>query len=278
MDEPVQHDMASLTPLNRSSVTREVTGRLFDYLMSGGLTPGSRLPSERRLAEALQVGRSAIRETLAAFEVLGIVDSRPGSGTYLRSHSADLLPTVINWGLTLGQPRTLDLVEARAELEVITARFAAERATTKDIGRLRAHLDRMAETVDSWEEFVAADVAFHLEIADIAGNTVLSDLLHSVRVLLQVWIDRAVRAEGTSMPTLAEHRRVFEAVQSGDGELAQAAMKTHMRSASNRLRRSIEEQAERSDAPAEPPPARRKRASADPSNPARPKRRASEKP
>ena len=274
MNDRVQNDTASLTPLNRASVTREVTGRLFDYLMSGELTPGSRLPSERRLAEALQVGRSAIRETLAAFEVLGIVDSRPGSGTYLRSHSSDLLPTVINWGLTLGQPRALDLVQARAELEVITARLAAERASTDDIRRLRVHLDRMTATVDTWEEFVAADVAFHLEIADIAGNTVLSDLLHSVRALLQVWIDRAVRAEGTSKPTLAEHQRVFDAVEAGDGELAQAAMKTHMRSASNRLKRSLEEETE---APAEKTPAPRKRASVAPSSPARPTRRASGK-
>jgi len=240
MDGPTTNSAKGLTPIARSSVTRDVTARVFDYLVSGELNPGARLPSERRLADALQVSRSAIRETLAVFEVLGIVDSRPGSGTYLRTQSSDLLPSVINWGLTLGQPRTLDLVEARAEMEVITARLAAERATKADIGRLEIHMERMQETVELRREFVDADVAFHLEIADIAGNSVLSDLLHSVRALLRVWVERAVTEEGTNVPTLSEHRRVFEAIKAGDVEGSEQAMKAHMRSASNRLRRSLE--------------------------------------
>lgn len=239
MNDPPQAAATSLTPLIRGSITREVTARLFDYLTNGNLAPGARLPSERQLAEALQVGRSAIRETLAALEVLGIVDSRPGSGTYLRNHSSDLLPAVINWGLALGQSRTLDLVESRAELEVITARLAAERATKADVQRLKLRLDRMAETADSLSEFIEADVAFHLEIADIAGNTVLGDILHSVRALLKVWVERAVTAEGNTEPTLAEHQRVFQAIRAADPEAARSTMEAHMRSASNRLKRSL---------------------------------------
>lgn len=239
MNDIAQFSATSLTPLARGSITREVAARLLDYLTMGKLEPGSRLPSERQLADALQVGRSAIRETLAALEVLGIIDSRPGSGTYLRSHSSDLLPTVINWGLALGQPRTLALVETRAELEVITARLAADRATEEDVARLKSHIDRMNETVDSLSDFIEADVAFHLEVADIAGNTVLGDILHSVRSLLQVWVERAVKTDGRTEPTVAEHQRVFDAIRAADPEAAQAAMQAHMRSASNRLKRSL---------------------------------------
>lgn len=238
-----------LSPLTRVSVTRDVTARLLDFLTSGSLTPGSRLPSERQLADALQVGRSAIRETLAALEVLGLVESRPGSGTYLLQQTSDLLPTVINWGLTLRQPRTLDLVEARAELEVITARMAAERATPDDVGRLRAHLAAMSSTQDSVQDFIDADVAFHLEIADMAHNTVLADILHSVRSLLQIWVARAIEADGRRTgPTLDEHRKVFEAIADGDAEGAAAAMQAHMQSASRRLRRSMEHHATQEEA------------------------------
>ena len=234
---------SGLAPLNRDSVTREVTARLLDHLTSDDLAPGSRLPSERQLAEALQVGRSAIRETLAALEVLGIVDSRPGSGTYLRKNSSDLLPTIINWGLAFGQSRTLDLVEARAELEVITARLAAERATAADTVRLKTHIDRMKQANASLDDFIDADVSFHLEIADIAGNTVLGDILHSVRTLLQVWVERAVKAEGNTRSTLLEHQRVFDAIEKKDPAAAEVAMKSHMNSASSRLKRSLESEA-----------------------------------
>lgn len=229
----------TLTPVASGSVIREVAARLMDYLNAGHLEPGDRLPSERKLAEVMKVGRSAIRETLAALEVLGIIDTRPGSGTYLRGHSSDLLPTVINWGLTLGQPRTFDLVEARAELELITARLAAERATPEDIVRLKSHIDTMAACRDRLPEFIDADVAFHLEIADIARNTALGDILHSVRSLLHVWVERAVKAEGSTAGTLAEHRAVFRALQRSDPAAAVEAMSAHMHSASGRLRRSL---------------------------------------
>jgi DNA-binding FadR family transcriptional regulator len=230
----------NLTPLTRGSVTREVAAQLFEYLDTDDLRPGTRLPSERNLADALQVPRSAIRETLAALEVLGIVDIRPGSGAYLRQDSSDLLPTVINWGLALGQPRTLDLVEARSEMEPITAKFAAERASAEDLERLAAHLEQMRSGQSDFTAFIDADVAFHLEVADIAGNTVLADILHSVRSLLKVWIDRAVRTEGDAAPTLAEHQQVFDAIASRDPAAAEAAMRAHMVSAGDRLKRSLE--------------------------------------
>lgn len=237
----VDDTASELTPLARASVTRDVTARLFDYLMDGSLTPGSRLPSERRMAEALQVGRSAVRETLAAFEVLGIVESRPGSGTYLRSQTSDLLPLVINWGLTLGRPRLLDLVEARNELEVSTARLAAERRDEEGVKRMRVQLDRMARTVDSdREDFVAADVAFHLEMGRIADNSVLGDLLYSVRSLLHVWMGRATKAQESNQPTLREHRQIFRAIEAGDGAAAEKAMRTHMRAAGRRLQQLLD--------------------------------------
>lgn len=231
---------ANLTPLARESITREVAARLFEFLADDHFEPGSRLPSERNLADALNVGRSTIRETLAALEVLGIVDIRPGSGAYLRGHSTDLLPTVINWGLAIGQPHTLDLVEARSELELITARFAAERASDDDLARLKVHLATMAAAQKDFTAFIEADVAFHLEIADIAGNTVIGDILHSVRSLLQVWIDRAVRTEGDARPTLAEHQQVYDAIAHRDSVAAEAAMKAHMLAAGTRLKLSLD--------------------------------------
>lgn len=241
VEEAVATNPGNLAPLPpRGSITHELTARLLDYLTSGHLTPGSRLPSERQLAEALQVGRSAVRETLAALEVLGMVESRPGSGTYLRDNSSDLLPAVINWGLALGQSRTLDLFEARAELEVITARLAAERARPPDVERLQSRFDSMIKAKGSLNDFIDADVAFHLEVANIAGNTALNEILHSVSGLLRVWVGRAVKAEGDTASTLAEHGNVLAAVRAGDQVAAQSTMKTHMTLASVRLRRSLD--------------------------------------
>jgi GntR family transcriptional repressor for pyruvate dehydrogenase complex len=232
-------ERGGVAPIRRDSPVSQVARRLLDELTAGDRRAGTRLPSERRLAESLGVGRSAIREAIAVLEVLGIVEVRVGSGTYVRGTSSDLLPQAINWGLMLGERHTRDLVEARQHLEAVTALLAAQRATDEDVARLRRRLDRMRETADSIAEFTEADVEFHLEVAQIAGNSVLRDILHSVRALLRVWIQRALSSDGGTADTLAEHTAVFEAIAQRDADAAAAVMGAHMRSASARLHRSL---------------------------------------
>jgi DNA-binding FadR family transcriptional regulator len=232
-------DAGGPAPIHRDSPVSQVARRLLDEVTAGGYRAGSRLPSERRLAESLGVGRSAIREAIAVLEVLGLVEVRVGSGTYVRGTISDLLPQAIDWGLMLGERHTRDLVETRRHLEAVTARLAAQRATDDDVAHLRERLDRMRETAESVIEFTEADVEFHLEVARIAGNTVLRDILHSVRALLRVWIQRAVGADGDTTATLAEHVAVFEAIARRDPDAAAAAMGAHMESASGRLERSL---------------------------------------
>ena len=81
---------AALGSVGQGSGVSEVAERLLAYFTSGDIAVGTRLPAERQLAASLGVGRSAVREALAALEILGIVIVRPGSGTYGRWLSFDL--------------------------------------------------------------------------------------------------------------------------------------------------------------------------------------------
>src|SRR6187402_1603631 len=119
------------------SAVSEVTRRLLTYFTSDAIQPGDRLPPERELASTLGIGRSAVREALAALEILGVVDVRPGSGTYLRGSASELLPETLSWGLMIGAPRTHELIAVRAELEIMAARLAAERVTDADLTQLK---------------------------------------------------------------------------------------------------------------------------------------------
>jgi DNA-binding FadR family transcriptional regulator len=230
-----------LGAVRRDSVVTTVARQLLDHLTTGRVAPGTRLPSERQLAETLQVGRSAVREALAALDLLGIVDIRPGSGTYLRGNSSDLLPRTINWGLMLGQPRTLDLVEVRQYLEVISAQLAAARATEEDIAAIGQRFEKMRESVQDVSAYVDADVAFHLQVASAAKNSVLSGILHSVRELLHVWVERTSRDQASAERSLEEHAGVYAAIARRDPTAAQHAMQAHMASASDRLRKSLDD-------------------------------------
>ena len=218
-----------------------VAKRLLDLFTSGTVPAGTRLPPERELASTLGIGRSAVREALAALEILGVVDVRPGSGTYLRGSASELLPETLSWGLMIGAPRTHELIAVRAELEIMAARLAAERVTDADLTQLKGFIESMHQHVANPTRFIEADLKFHLTIARIADNQVLTDLLQSIRSLLRVWVERGLRRGDDAEFALREHTRIFEALETRDAVAVEAAMREHMTTASERLERSTAE-------------------------------------
>lgn len=223
-----------------TSVVTEVTRRLLNHFTAGTIAPGSRLPPERRLAETFAVGRSAVREALAALEVLGVVEVRPGSGTYLRSSTSELLPQTLSWGMLLGEPKTRELVQVRHGLEVQAARLAAGTVDAEGLAALTGHLDAMRAAQDDFEAFAAADLRFHQELAERTGNALLDQMLQSVRSLIRVWVERAVSDPEHVRVTCTEHAAVVAALEAGDPDGAAAAMSVHMDSAGARLLASVE--------------------------------------
>ena len=230
---------ASIGSLSGGTAVSAVAKRLLEIFTSGDIEPGTRLPPERQLASTLEVGRSAVREALAALELLGIVDVRPGSGTYLRGNASELLPQTLSWGLMLGEPKTLELIEVRGALEIYAARLAATRMTDDELDRLGQRVDDMRAAISDLKRFVEADLQFHLELARSTDNSVLLDLLQSIRSLLRVWVDRAVQDTGHAETAIREHAAVHAAIASRDPDAAASAMAAHMGTAGRRLSGSI---------------------------------------
>jgi GntR family transcriptional repressor for pyruvate dehydrogenase complex len=129
-------------------------------------------------------------------------------------------------------------VEARQEIEIILAGFAAQRRTEEDVEKLEQLLDNM-KLATTATQFVENDVAFHLALSDAARNSALRDIHSSIQALLRAWILRAISSDGAMLPSYAEHVPVFEAVARGDADAARQAMAEHMSSAANRLRANL---------------------------------------
>jgi GntR family transcriptional repressor for pyruvate dehydrogenase complex len=221
--------------ISGTTAVSEVTRRLLDYFTSGKIEPGTRLPPERQLAASLGVGRSAIREALAALEILGVVTVRPGSGTYLRGSVSELLPQTLSWGILLGEQKTRELIGVRHALEVQVARVAATTISDERVAALAGHLAAMRANVDSFDEFVAAYMRFHQELADAAGNALLNEVLRSVHSLIRVWVERALDDPEYAQLTCGEHEAILTAVRARDPKAAAEAMSEHMDSATLRL-------------------------------------------
>ncbi|WP_051298808.1 FadR/GntR family transcriptional regulator [Arthrobacter castelli] len=234
-NNPSDELQGKLTTVPASTPSAAVASQLLTYFTGGDVSPGTRLPPERHLAQMLGTGRSAVREALAALEILGVVQVRPGSGTYLQGGASELLPQTLNWGLMLGDRKIEDLLQIRSGLEILAAELAATKVTDDDVVALRTYLSQMEDRKNDYAAFVEVDMLFHQTLATASGNETLGGLLQSVRSLLRLWVDRSIAKEQEALDAVNEHRQLLQALETRDSAAARTAMEAHMSTANQRL-------------------------------------------
>lgn len=210
--------LAPLPPIGRS---RQVMDVLADYIDRSGLKPGDRLPAERELTAALQVGRSSVREAVSQLSALGVVETRVGSGTYLlRPVSAQTvyMPLALTAnGLTDALLMTL---EVRRGIEIEASAAAARRRTSADIEKIEAALLEIDRTHYTEEGSGKADLAFHLAIYDASHNPLFGQLLEQIRGLFERFWQRPFGRSDFAARSYPFHRTLSEAIRNGDPEAA----------------------------------------------------------
>ncbi|WP_428912643.1 FadR/GntR family transcriptional regulator [Niallia sp. Krafla_26] len=107
-----------------------------------GLTPGDRLPSERELSERLHVGRSSVREALRALELLGLIETRRGEGTYIRDFKDHQLIPLLSTFILQGDKSKRDVIETKTLIEKDCLSLVLNRQLKED------HLNRLLDEVD----------------------------------------------------------------------------------------------------------------------------------
>ena len=222
------------------SVTDGAIDKIRELIVSGSWGPGDRLPKESELAAQLGLSRNSLREAVRALSQLRVLEVRQGDGTYVSSLEPDLLleSTGFISHLLLGDT-AVELYEVRRILEASAAALAAARIDDEGKAELLRRLESMSEA-DSVEDLVEADVAFHAVIARAAGNAVLTSLLASLSTrTMRVRLWRGRRVDNALDVTRDEHRRIYEAIVSGDPELARAAATAHIASGERWLRSQL---------------------------------------
>jgi GntR family transcriptional repressor for pyruvate dehydrogenase complex len=217
-----------LTPVTRTTLTADIYRKLVSHIIRGVWKPGARIPAERQLGQLLGVGRASLREALKALEIMGLIETRLGDGTYVCQRS-EFLSKPLLWAITSSSETDVrELVEARKLIETELAGMAAERATAEDLKQIGAHLDRMERFPQAANEFLQADIEFHLAIGEAAHNRILMNALNLIRNLLQEWIGSTLRMPGVSGKALEHHKAIFFAVAKKNAPAARSAMMAHL--------------------------------------------------
>jgi len=228
------------TPLVRTTLTESAFEQLISYVVKGEWKAGDRIPPERDLCQQLGIARTSLREALKAMELVGMLDSRVGDGTFVCPRS-EFLSRPLLWAFTGTDHAELrDIMEARELLERDLAGLAAERASDAEIEKIRATIDRMRESIASEGSTLDADMAFHLAVAEAAHNEVLRNAVQLLRNLMRQWLVLKLMIPQVPSNVLKQHEAIFGAIQEHDPDAARNAMDTHLKTTAHLLEQVVQ--------------------------------------
>ncbi len=214
--------------IHKSTLVEDVIEEIREMILAGDIAPGEYLPPRKELATRFDVGVSTVHEAIQALTAVGLVESRPGKGTWVRE---DALSTLIHPAAIKSRLGDLDakmIYDARTVIEVGLTEFAAARATDEDIEHIWAAQNALEAALDDDEAFIAADLEFHLAVAKAAHNDLLEQFYHLARKLFSEIIIRFVAIPGVKRESIPYQRAIAQAIAEHDTEQARAAAINHM--------------------------------------------------
>jgi GntR family transcriptional regulator, transcriptional repressor for pyruvate dehydrogenase complex len=227
--------------LQNQSLSRQIADKIQAMVTSRELLPGHKLPSERQLAEQLQVSRNVIREATALLEERGVVSIHIGSGIYISEISADALSRSVSLFVKRKGISIAQLFEIRWILEVENARLAAFNATPEEVAAMEKTIIEMENHPDNLEIFTIADINFHELLAYATHNPLLPVLLETISEPLHKQALIATALPGANENAIKHHRNIFRAIRSKSGTLARSAMTKHLASAWDYLLEAVKD-------------------------------------
>ena len=225
-------EIAVETPVDK------IIKQIRNLIISGQLKAGDKLPSERKLAERLGVGRTQVRDAIAKLEFYGILKTMPQSGTVVAGIGMSALEGLITNVLKIEESDFSDLVETRFLLESQAARTAAMRRTTEDIINMKNALDAYELKVREGLPAVEEDLLFHIKIAEAGRNGVLKSLMLIITPdIVTNFTKLDVCKDGRFYRSLEEHNIILEHIVNQEPDLAAQAMKDHLKDVSDYSRK-----------------------------------------
>ena len=215
---------------DKEPVTQVIARRLQDMIRSGELKVGDRLPSQRILSDQMNVSRPSLREALLTLETLGLVQTLPARGTFVRDPAARPAQTV--WRYDAAHDLR-DVFQTRLLIEGEICALASTAMTRETLDALRIAAGTFR---DAWQRgdlvaHVEADLALHRGIADACPNRMLANVYANMQHLLSETQRQPIPNTDPKrmLQSIEEHRAIIAALEDRDPEAARRYMHQHIR-------------------------------------------------
>lgn len=212
-----------------SRLYEQIVQQIEESVLNGSLKPGDQLPAERELAQRLGVSRTAVREAVKTLREKGLVEAYSGRGTFITNGTSQAARQSFDLMVKIGQQEgSPHLAELRLMLEPGIAALAALRAKEDDLSSMRDAVAVMDKSQKDPGAYIEADLDFHLALAEAAGNPLILSLIDSIVGLLREQRIKIFNVEGGPQRGQFHHKRILEAVERRDAEMARSAMRAHL--------------------------------------------------
>jgi GntR family transcriptional repressor for pyruvate dehydrogenase complex len=238
----------NIAPIKSTRIYEEIIRQVKQMIAEGRLKSGDQLPPERDLAEKFLVSRTSVREALRALESLGLLEIRPGEGTFVREISVEALVEPLALVMLSQREAVGELFEARRLLEPALAGLAATRATPDEIQEMERILDDQAAEIALGKTGLSQDAQFHAAIGAAAHNRAITRIAHAIMDLLTQSREESLSAPGRPERSHQNHHRILQAITRRDPRAAEAAMLEHLDTVESLVRG----EASRGDGPRRP--------------------------
>jgi len=221
-------ELPDIAPIKSTRIYEEIVRQVRALISEGRLKSGDQLPPERDLAAQFKVSRTSVREALRTLESLGLIEIRPGEGTFVREVSIESLIEPLAHMILSQREAVGELFEARRLLEPAIAGLAAGRATQEDLQEMERILEEQAKEVAAGLTGLAQDAAFHASIAASVRNRAITRIVNALMDLLTQSREESLQTPGRPTRSHQDHRRILDAIRRRDAAGAQRAMLDHL--------------------------------------------------
>lgn len=226
--------------VKRVPVVQQVVNSIKEYLFSGEVAVGDKLPVEKEFCEQLGVGRGTVREAFRMLEATGYVELRPGRGAFAARTSEVELDDIFQW-FSEHEVETMDFLEVRMAVEPLSVRLAIGRCSDEDVAQLEAIHQKFVRAVEENDvsNIVIYDEKFHSAIVGFSRNRLLISISHQVEAHVKEFRSRTFYIPQNAQNAIEPHERILDAFRSRDAAAGERSMQAHLDRIAEDMERSM---------------------------------------
>lgn len=206
--------MVPFKPIKNTNISKQVMERIKQALLNRSLKPGDRLPTEAELCESMGVGKSSVREAVKMLEVLGVVETHQGEGTYISERIPENSLNPLVFQLLIDYGGNADIMELRKIFEPAYTVLAMEKATDQDLQKLTELCNAFEQKISLGCQQAEDDLAFHYAVLQITRNPFVIRIGKTILQLFQASIGESMKM--IPMRALEDHRAILKALAQRD--------------------------------------------------------------